>query len=70
MNATEERINPLTDEPLTERQITLLDKIRDGQRIARIEARSGNPAKRGPARAFLRLVPRLRKRVYRMSDPS
>ena len=57
--------NPLTDKPLTDRQIERVELLRTIRRRAKVAARSGDPAKRGPARRVLAQVPAEIVRVYR-----
>lgn len=59
-----EALNPLTDEPLSEEAAEYVEKLRTIRRNARKEARSGNPAKSGPARNVLYHTPRMIAAVY------
>ena len=51
------RINIITGAPLAPWQVERLDALREVRRDARKPARSGNPAKSGPARKILLAVP-------------
>jgi hypothetical protein len=57
-------MNPLTGEPLRDEASDYVDQLRQVQRNARGHARSGNPAKRHPARVVLARVPRLLRALY------
>lgn len=56
--------NPLTDEPLTDKQVKALDDLRTVKTNAKKDARSGNPAKRVPALQALARIPSFVRRVY------
>jgi hypothetical protein len=57
-------MNPLTGEPLRDEAADYAEEIRQVQRAARKDARSGNPAKRHPARVILARCPRLLRALY------
>jgi hypothetical protein len=57
-------LNPMTGEPLREEAAAYVASIRQVQRSARKDTRSGNPAKRAAAKAVLASAPRLLAAVY------
>ena len=58
-------LNPLTQKPLAADAAEQVEKLRTVRRNARIESRSGNPAKRYPAKRAMALAAALIRQVYR-----
>jgi hypothetical protein len=57
-------LNPLTNKPLAGDAAEQVEKLRTARRNARLEARSGNPAKRYPARRAVALANALIRKIY------
>lgn len=57
-------LNPLTDEPLRPEASDYVDQLREVQRNARRDTRSGNPATSHPAKVVLARVPHLLRALY------
>ena len=62
---TEEIINPYLGKPMRLKAADVVRQAREARRGAQEEARSGNPAKRIPARQALQDIPRFIDGVYR-----
>lgn len=57
-------LNPLTTKPLTRDAAKQVEKLRTIRRNARVEARSGNPAKRYPAQRAAAVAAVLIRKIY------
>lgn len=57
--------NPITGEPVAKEAAEYIGQLRTVRRNAKKAARSGNPAKRGPALKALVQVPGMIRAVYR-----
>lgn len=58
-------LNPLTNKPMAGQAAEQVAKLQTARRNARVEARSGNPAKRYPAKRAMALAAALIRQVYR-----